>query len=244
MKHRFVVTAAEMRAIEAQGAVSGNTSDVLMERAGKQIADRVGTWLRDQPKARIVVFSGPGNNGGDGLVAARDLSNEDFEVRVLTWGRQAAKDTRLQRPLEERSIDVTALATPLDEATVAESLAWCNVIVDGLLGTGIKRPVEGDLAELVRMIIASGKPVVSIDIPTGVDSDTGAVLGVALHSQLTVALGHLKYGHLLQPGAKLSGTIELGDIGLSTSTNRYASGELLTDEYVSKLLPDRPEGLE
>src|SRR5205085_5162105 len=114
--------------------------------------------------------------------------------------------------------------------------------IDGLLGTGITREVTGDLAEIVRRTASVDRPVIGVDIPTGVDSDTGVVRGVALPCDLTVALGLLKYGHVLQPGKTLSGEIRLGDIGLNDRTSRgKASGELLTDESVRALLARRAD---
>jgi NAD(P)H-hydrate epimerase len=106
----------------------------------------------------------------------------------------------------------------------------------------LQRDVEGDLAAIIGRIAASGKTVLAIDMPTGVDSDTGSVCGTVLPAHFTAALGLLKFGHVLQPGKRLSGKIALGDIGLSTQASRaLASGEQLNDSLVAAMLPERPE---
>jgi hydroxyethylthiazole kinase-like uncharacterized protein yjeF len=232
----YVVTASEMRAIEAEEASRGNTSELLMDRAGRRVAEEVLRRSGPGSAPRVLVLAGPGNNGGDGLVAARRLAEEGVPVRCLTLGRQGP-DERLQAPLKPLRVPVEQAG----EANLDAGLAWCTIIVDGLLGTGIKRDVEGELAQIVRRVAGADRPILAVDIPTGVDSDTGAVRGAALPCQYTVALGLLKYGHILQPGATLSGEVTLGNIGLSEQAGKSsASGELLSDAVVRAMLPGRP----
>jgi NAD(P)H-hydrate epimerase len=237
----LLVTAAEMRAIEAEEATRGNTSEVLMECAGSRVAEEVAGWLGDPTAHRVLVLAGPGNNGGDGLVVARLLAERGYAVRCLTWARRSEKDGRLRDPLKAQRVPVESIPAPFEPQELDAQLAWCTAVVDGLLGTGIQRDVEGDLASVVDRVAASHKPAIAVDIPTGIDSDTGVVRGAALPCNRTVALGAYKYGHFLQPGASYCGTITLGDIGLSEQTIREtASGELLSDALVRGLLPERP----
>ncbi len=241
MIEELVCTAPEMREIEADAVAHGDTWEALMDRAGKQVADGIASWWPGARPPRVLSVAGPGNNGGDALVVARLLSERGWPVRVLVWGREAAKDTRLQKPLLDRNVPVESMP-PFDPKRLDALLSECDLIVDGIFGTGLKRDVEGDLANLIRTLNASGKRIVGVDIPSGVDSDTGAVRGVALHCHLTVTVGHYKYGHFQPPGAGMAGEIYLGDIGLSDVTSkRVASGELLTDRTVAALLPERPE---
>ncbi len=234
----LVVTAAEMREIEAEESRRGNTSEALMERAGRQVAEKAMGWIGPKSSPRVLALAGPGNNGGDALVVARLLADHGWSVRCLTWSRVAERDERLQTPLRERGVSIE----PVVLDNLGEALEWATVVIDGLLGTGIARDVEGDLAEIVRRVSGAGRPIIGVDIPTGVDSDTGIVRGVALRCDLTVALGLLKYGHVLEPGKTLSGQIKLGDIGLNDQLSRgKASGELLTDGSVRALLPKRPD---
>jgi hydroxyethylthiazole kinase-like uncharacterized protein yjeF len=237
-----LVTAEEMRAIEAEAVAAGATWEGLMDDAGAQVARLGIEWLGTTSEQRILVVAGPGNNGGDALVVARHLADHDWAVRCLTWSRSPDRDERLQRPLKERQIEISGLSEDNFAGNVQSGLEWCTAIVDGLFGTGLKRDLEGPLAELVRLVNLSGWPVVGVDIPSGIDSDTGAIRGAAISADLTVALGALKYGHVIPPGSERAGKIELGDIGLSDVGRGIGSGELLTDELVRGMLPARPEG--
>jgi NAD(P)H-hydrate epimerase len=148
----------------------------------------------------------------------------------------------LQRPLKERQIEISEISEGNFAAEVESGLAWCTAAVDGLFGTGLKRDLEGPLAEIVRLMNSSGRPVVAVDIPSGVDSDTGAIRGAAIDARFTAALGALKYGHVIPPGSERAGKIELGDIGLSDVGRGIGSGELLTEDLVREMLPARPQG--
>ena len=112
--------------------------------------------------------------------------------------------------LLEQNVSMLDLAPGDWEPTLENALQWSSVVLDGLLGTGLKRDIEGDLAELVRTVAASGKKIIAIDIPTGIDSDTGAIRGAALRADMTVTFGYSKYGHYLHPGKDLRGDIKSG----------------------------------
>ena len=175
-----LVTAAEMRVIEEQAVEQGATWQGLMDTAGEKLATAVFDWLGPDAQQRVMVLVGPGNNGGDGLVAARHLSRHGWEVRCLLWERSAKGDERLRTPLAEQKVPMIDLEPTDWQKAVDDAVQWSSVVLDGLLGTGLKRDIEGELAELVRTVATSGKHVVAIDIPSGVDSDTGAIKGVAL----------------------------------------------------------------
>lgn len=220
----------------------GTSWDGLMDRAGAEISRLSLDWLGPRSEQRVLVLAGPGNNGGDALVVARHLAEHGWAVRCLTWSRKTGGDERLQAPLRARNTSITPLTPENLHAMLSEGLRWASVVIDGLLGIGLKRDISGELAEIIRQVAASGCRVIAVDIPTGVDSDTGAVRGVALPADLTATLGHLKYGHVLEPGARLSGKIVVGDIGLNPETsNATASGRLLDDRMIAALLPARPE---
>ncbi|MEP6774206.1 MAG: NAD(P)H-hydrate epimerase [Chloroflexota bacterium] len=235
-----LVTAAEMHAIEEQAVDRGATWHGLMDTAGKKLAAAVIGRLGPQTEQRVLVLVGPGNNGGDGLVAARHLSRHGWEVRCLLWERLLAGDERLRVPLAQQKVPVIDLVPTGPQTTVRDAVQWSSVILDGLLGTGLKRDIEGALAALVRTVAASGKQVIAIDIPSGVDSDTGAIRGVALPANMTVTFGYSKYGQYLHPGKVLRGDIRVEDIGVD-AIKTVKGGELLTDESVRALLPARPD---
>ena len=167
-------------------------------------------------------------------MAARHLCDFGWDVRCLTWSRASQGDERLRQPLEGRAVTVKPITPGASVQELQNQLEWCTLVVDALLGTGIKRDVEGELANIVSRVAGSGKIVVAADIPTGVDSDTGAMRGVVLPAHLTVAVGLLKYGHFMHPGKEIRGEIELEELGLdATKSREIAKGELLTEELVS-----------
>lgn len=235
-----LVRAAEMRAIEAAAVEQGATWEGLMDRAGAAVAQHTLNWLGPQVARSALVLAGPGNNGGDALVVARHLCEHGWKVRCLLWARPLDNADRLVVPLLHLDIPLVSLDPESFAPTLQLGLDWCSVVVDGLLGIGLQRDIDGPLAAIIKQVAASRRTVTAIDIPTGVSSDTGQVMGVALPANLTVATGLLKYGHVLEPGKNLSGHIEIGDIELSQATSREkAQGTLLEDSAIRKMLPAR-----
>jgi ADP-dependent NAD(P)H-hydrate dehydratase / NAD(P)H-hydrate epimerase len=237
-----LVTAAEMRAIETDAVEHGQTWEGLMDQAGEAVARLAIQRLGPESKHRVLVLVGPGNNGGDALVVARHLAEHGWEVRCLTWSREMQPTDRLLVPLRGLGIIPQLLSPDAWQTQIDTALDWCTSVVDGVFGTGLKRDITSPLADIIKRVAASGKTVGAIDIPSGVDSDTGQVRGVALAACYTVATGLLKYGHALQPGKRLSGNIYIGDIKVSQATSQAtAKGTLLTDADIKKMLPERPE---
>ena len=178
----------------------------LMENAGRAVADAVAARA---PSGPILVVAGPGNNGGDGFVAARLLAERGCEVRtMLVGGRERLKGDaalaaeRWGRPVE--APDPAKLGTP-------------GVIIDALFGAGLDRPVEGVARAVIEAINASGVPVVSVDLPSGVNGESGAIMGAAVRAKQTVTFFRRKPGHLLLPGREYCGPVKLADIGISSA---------------------------
>ena len=194
------------RAVIEQVGIPGQQ---LMELAGRDAASAIhARW----PRARVGVFCGPGNNGGDGYVVARWLQLWGHPVRV--WGPRppASPDARANRALCE-AMGLRAGAAPAPGEV--------DVAVDALLGTGQRSAPQGAIAEgvaMVRELGESGAAVVALDLPTGVCADTGQVLGSPVRAQLTVTFGALKPGLLCAPGAQLAGDVEVVDIGLALAS--------------------------
>lgn len=215
----------------------GIPAAVLMERAGLAVAERIRAVY---PPCTVRVLSGAGNNGGDGIVAARILHAWGYRVFVHMLCRRAAlsSDCQAQLRIAEKFGIPCAFSTTLTPA----ELHGAAVVVDALLGTGLSRPVSGFLADTIRMINSASVPVVSVDIPSGISSDTGEVLGEAIRATHTVAFGLPKRGHYFYPGAEHTGSLTIADIGFPPA--------LLEDErmvldrvdraMVSTLVPDRP----
>ena len=204
-----ILTTAEMAQADAYAVAHGAPSLTLMENAGRVVAEAVAA--RFKPCA-VTVLCGPGNNGGDGFVVARLLSEDGYTVRV-------AHDA-------EPKGDAAAMSEKWKgarEALTPAALDGAKLVIDGLFGAGLSRPLEGAYAQIVEAL--NDLPVVAIDMPSGVSGDTGQPLGgVYVRAALTVTFFRKKPGHLLMPGRALCGDIVLGDIGIPAAaasvTNR------------------------
>jgi NAD(P)H-hydrate epimerase len=202
-----VSTVGEMRRLD-QGAIEefGVPDLLLMENAGEAVYYEIVQSLSIDGR-RFTVIGGPGNNGGDSFVVARKLRSSGAQVRVLIFAEvdRFSGPVQLNYEMIYRS-GVRILVDPTSDEVVA-SLRWCDVVVDGLLGTGLTREVEGRFREVIEQVNSAGKQVVSVDIPSGVDGDTGQVRGVAIRADTTVTFGLPKRGNLLPPGAALNGRL-------------------------------------
>ncbi len=201
-----LLTTAEMAEADRLAMASGVAGLALMENAGTAVADALGS--RHPSGSRVVVVAGPGNNGGDGFVAARVLGERGYRVRVLLAGDpgRLKGDARLAA---QRWPGATAAAAP-------DAVIPAEVVVDALFGAGLDRPVEG--AALAMIDAMSDAPCVySIDLPSGVNGTTGAVMGAAVRAAHTVTFFRRKVGHLLLPGRRHCGSVRLADIGIPAS---------------------------
>lgn len=206
MPHRSILlTPAAMAEADRLTIAAGTPGRVLMQRAGVAIADTVarGTPLG----AAVVVLCGPGNNGGDGYVAARLLRDRGFRVTVAADG-----------PPDPRAADAVDAAGDWGRAPVPLA-HWDHgrvaVVVDALYGAGLSRPIDRLTAEVIEAVNAHPCRVVSADIPSGVDGATGTVRGTAIRADETVTFFRRKPGHLLMPGRTLCGTLRVVDIGIN-----------------------------
>lgn len=240
-----IPTTAELRQLEASWIESchDNWGLVLMELAGKKSAELAKLMWQSQ-KGPVLVFCGRGNNGGDGLVIARYLSlwEMPFTVFMVEGQQKKPSEKRTESLINKEALErlgANIKTVTADTAKLKEQLTDASLIVDALLGTGLDRPLEGIYENLVNLINESGKQVLSIDIPSGINSDTGQIMGVAIKATQTVTFGYLKAGLLLFPGAEYVGSLKLVDIGLPEAPNA-SSRHLTTAEYVRNLLPKRP----
>jgi NAD(P)H-hydrate epimerase len=200
----ILLTAAETRDAEARAIAGGLSGKAMMEAAGEAAASFIIRTMSPRPAA---ILCGPGNNGGDGFVIARKLKQAGWQVRLALFGERAALkgDAALMASLYDGA------AEPLTPA----ALEGAGVIVDALFGTGLSRTVDGAAKTMIEAANAHPAPVVAIDIPSGVDADTGAVLGAAIEAMATVTFITRKPGHLLFPGRALCGQTHVADIGVA-----------------------------
>lgn len=199
IRPQAILTSAAMRAAEAAHFAAGADSFAVMTRAAGEVARVAATRLA--PRARVLVLAGPGNNGGDGNVAARLLAERGFAVRVQRLGEPATADAR--RAAAEWG-GAVGQAAPDD----------FDLIVDALFGIGLARPLAGEAAALVEAANGSAVPILAVDIASGLDADSGAVPGPAIRAAQTVTFHAPKPGHLLLPGRGHTGRLTVADIGL------------------------------
>ena len=202
-----LLTPAQMGKADGFAISAGTPGIALMERAGLAVADETARLTKS--RGRIAVLCGPGGNGGDGFVAARLLAERGYAVEVGLLGRREALKgdpgraaARYQGPaLDARAVD----------------LETADCVIDALFGAGLARDIEGEAKAIIERINAfarSGGRVLAVDVPSGVDGETGKVRGAAVEASASVTFFRLKPGHLLLPGRALCGAIRLADIGI------------------------------
>lgn len=203
---RPILTAAETRAAEEAIFARGVPVVDLMEQAGAVVAEAAWRFAATPP---VLVLCGPGNNGGDGYVAARHLAERGLHVRVAATGEPRTDAARAMRARWTGPVET------LDEARPAP------LLIDALFGTGLARPLDAELSATLARLAAAAKLRIAVDLPSGVSTDDGAVLSPVPHFDLTVALGALKPAHLLQPSAYYCGRVAVADIGLGGDAHAW-----------------------
>ncbi len=239
-----VATAKQMAAIDRETIDGGVPGLELMERAGEQIAGAIRGLFPDLvPPARVLVVCGKGNNGGDGLVIARLLDGLGYAVSVLLLAdaEQLSDDARANHARLPSAVTAVAAAKDAWAERIVELGRQADLVVDAVFGTGIKPPVQGAYEALFAALNRQPAPVVSVDIPSGVCGDTGAVEPVAVRAEATVTVGLPKAGLLLPPGRDHVGELAVVDIGFARDVcERHTKPwhYLRADEY-RDLLPER-----
>jgi len=230
-------SAAQMRAADAAAAAAGMPTLLLMEAAGRAVADAVRERF---PAAHtILVLCGKGNNGGDGYVAARFLQGSGCAVEVLEMAPDpAGEDAAAAR---RALLAHGGAPAPLDDHRLAAALERCDVVVDALLGSGLDRPLRGALKAWVERVTASELPVVAVDVPSGVSADAPTPPGTHVRAALTVQLAGAKRASAFYPARSAFGDVLVVDIGIPRQVLEQASRVTLLDAAtVAPWLPVRP----
>jgi hydroxyethylthiazole kinase-like uncharacterized protein yjeF len=239
---RWVLRASDQRALDERAAASGIEQDVLMESAGASAAEWILGRLRPR---RAVILCGPGGNGGDGLVVARRLheAGADVDAFVLTPLHECSSATqRLAGRLADAGADPVRLASA-DE--LSEALDRADCVVDALFGSGLHRPLSDETARLVERVNVGTAKTISLDLPSGLASDTGEVFGDAVRADVTLAMAFLKPAHLLYPAAGRCGNTAVVDVAYPESVLRTAEPWARVCERTgirSRLPARRPDG--
>jgi NAD(P)H-hydrate epimerase len=239
-----VVTADQMREIEARAAKIGLTSEILMENAGLAVAREVKKYLGDIAGLQILFLIGPGNNGGDGLVAARHLHDWGARISIYLCSQRRPDDKNLKL-VAERGVNIISGAEDNNLSHLKEELHSANAVVDGLFGTGKMRPLEGiykdTLCKLNELRARNANPpLITLDLPSGLNPDNGAIDPACPTADLTITLSSPKLGLYAFPGALKTGKIVVCDIGIPQNLTNDITTELLTDDWVRERLPARP----
>lgn len=255
-----LVTADQMRALEQRADASGNSYATMMERAGRAVADAIIARYSARD-LRVLVLVGPGNNGGDGLVCARYLDDAGARVALSIWKRAENPADQNWQLCRERSLATTRAEGDANFAALKELLSESNVIVDALLGTGVARPIDGLLKDLLEtvdketrrqgdtehlvalspchLVTRSSPRVVAVDLPSGLNPDTGALDPAALDADLTVTFAFPKIGQLTFPGANAVGELVVADIGIPAEWANADALDVATAREIAALVPTR-----
>ncbi len=245
-----VVTAAQMAAIEQAADRSGVSLDTLMENAGMAVAHAARDELGGAAGARVVILVGPGNNGADGLVVARHLRR---------WGAEVVCCLLTQRPDHDPKLDLAreygleVLSSPSGD-TLESLLRRSRLVIDSVLGTGRSRPLDGPVRDAMLLLqrlrrdsvgpeLVEERPLLlALDLPTGLNADTGQVDPACPHFDATLALGYPKAGLLRFPGAERAGRLRVLDIGVPPGLpeEQSVNVEMLTSQWVASRLEPRP----
>lgn len=243
----WLVTAGEMRTLD-QTAINeyGIPGMVLMENAGLAVVDVIKDHFSGKLKGtRILILVGKGNNGGDGLVVARHLSNAGCDVKVFLLCKpeelqgDAAANWQIVRRMKIR---YQLILTERDLNLVKVGLIYTELVVDAIFGTGFKGTVQGTIAKLMEIVNEAKKPVVAVDLPSGAEADTGCVRGACIKATYTVTFGLPKIGLVLEPAARQVGQMVVGDISMPQELIRKQnfSRFLLDTTWSREQIPVRP----
>ena len=242
-----VVTTEQMRDLERRSEAEGVTLSTLMENAGHAVASKARELLGgDVRGVQVCVLVGPGNNGGDGLVAARYLNDWGARIHVCLSTPRSADDPNY-RAMDERGVAIIQMSRPGGREALAKALGGSRMAIDALLGTGVSRPIAGSLKEALDALCEAKQAhpelvILALDLPSGLNSDTGAVDASCPNADVTVTLGYPKLGLFLFPGAGRVGRLEAVEIGIPAHLAEGIDLEMITPKWAASVLPRRPAG--
>lgn len=239
------VTAAEIKSIEEKAIEEyGIPSIVLMENAGHEAAIQIERIMGDFHNKKVCIFAGKGNNGGDGYVIARHLYNQGVKVKVFLIGNKTdvTGDALINlQIITAMGIDVIEVVNEGDWDKVKIAMTFTDCLVDALVGTGFTGKLIGQMAQVVESMNKTNKVVIAIDMPSGVEADTGQISGAAVKADHTITFSLVKQGLLLYPGASYAGDVTVADIGIPRMLliDEEIRQNIITSAAVGKMFPKR-----
>ncbi|KXG74457.1 bifunctional ADP-dependent NAD(P)H-hydrate dehydratase/NAD(P)H-hydrate epimerase [Thermotalea metallivorans] len=240
-----VVDGIEMKKLDRKAMEEyGIPGVILMEHAGMAVTEEILKDLAHQENKEIVIVCGTGNNGGDGVVAARHLHQKGFPVKVRIIGDIAriSEDAKINCDiLKKLRVDIKTIIDFKDVPKLSEELSRCGVIVDAIFGTGLNKEVQGLTREVILAVNRTNTYVLSIDIPSGVRASDGHICGIAVKADKTVVLQLPKIGNIQFPGADYAGEMVVKDIGIPHEAIEKSNFpiNLITADMVQAILPQR-----
>ncbi len=236
----------EIKSIDKKAVEEGlMPSIVLLENAGYAVANQsLSMFSTNNRLKKVCVFAGKGNNGGDAFVAARYLANSGITVRVFVLAEEQDLSNDAQKAfaiLKNMNVKIEFIVKNTDWNKVNLHVAWADLVIDGMLGTGFSGQLQGDFFNAVECINSSNKPVLSIDIPSGVNADTGSVETVAILATSTISFVLPKMGLFLLPGKSYVGDLVVAQIGIPNNIVNIVNIEqnVITADLVRSFLPQR-----
>lgn len=241
-----IVTAEQMRKIDRACEGIDLPVGLLMEQAGEAFAGETARILPSLENSNILMLIGPGNNGGDGLVAARHLHDRGASVSLFLFGRRKAEDPNLKL-VRHREIPCAEIADDKDLEKLDDGLSPATAVIDALFGTGSNRPLPDIIARGLEMVrrVKKNRPalrIIALDLPSGLNADSGAADPACLSADNTVTLAFPKKGLFNPPGSETAGKISIVDIGIPSHLAEEVNSELITADLTASVLPRRPIG--
>ena len=217
---------------------------VLMENAGISFCTALVREIKDIYTKNIIVVCGPGNNGGDGFVIARQLLSKGIKVAILQTNskNQYQGAAKLNQTILQKLVPSFYFASELSPTEISEIFSQNDIIIDAIFGVGLKRDIEGNIFNLIKLINQSGTYIGSVDIPSGIDASNGNIRGIAVNSDITVMMGYIKTGNCFHYGYAHSGKLFLSSLSFSnTILNKLASKHTPNSTFLNlpTPLPDR-----
>ncbi|MBI2957605.1 MAG: NAD(P)H-hydrate dehydratase [Chloroflexi bacterium] len=240
-----IVTCEQARQIDRKAAEKGLTTAVLIENAGRAVASEIEKALGAVSGKNVLVLAGKGNNGSDGLVAARYLLDRGARPTVYLSGHRESPDDVAYSALGQRGIPVANIEEDSRHAKLDDLLNAADIVIDAFVGTGMKGALDGSMKSALEKVSGArakrpSMVLVGLDVPSGLDADGGVIDSSALFCDMTVTLAYPKIGLFQFPGASRVGKLVVADIGIPQELAAGINIELMTDAWASSVLPRRP----